>query len=103
MSQANDGYDYNPEYDYNNEQYADGDGYDESSISQEDYWKVINSFFGNKGLVRQQLESFNEFVENTMQELVDESARLTLDQHSQHTGAAGDETVGLLLVWENNS
>ncbi|TXT15865.1 hypothetical protein VHUM_00368 [Vanrija humicola] len=90
MSQANDGYDYNPEYDYN-EQY-DGEDYDQSSISQEDYWKVINSFFGNKGLVRQQLESFNEFVENTMQELVDENARLTLDQHSQHTGAAGDET-----------
>lgn len=43
--------------------------------------------------MRQQLESFNEFVENTMQELVDENAKLTLDQFTQHTGVAGDETV----------
>ena len=62
-------------------------------ISQEDYWQVINSFFHEKGLVRQQLESFNEFIENTMQEIVDERSRLTLDQHSQYTGLEGDETA----------
>ncbi|CAK9780832.1 beta and beta-prime subunits of DNA dependent RNA-polymerase [Cutaneotrichosporon oleaginosum] len=86
---AADGYEYNPEY-----QYEEGAEYAEESdsIAQEDYWKVINSFFDEKGLVRQQLESFNEFVENTMQELVDESSKLTLDQHTQHTGVAGDET-----------
>lgn len=65
----------------------------EEAIAQDDYWKIIDSFFNEKGLVRQQLESFNEFVENTMQELVDESAKLTLDQHTQHTGVRGDETV----------
>ncbi len=94
---AADGYEYNPDY-----QYDEGGEYAEESdsIAQEDYWKVINSFFDEKGLVRQQLESFNEFVENTMQELVDESSKLTLDQHTQHTGVAGDETVsrGSLLV-----
>jgi DNA-directed RNA polymerase II subunit RPB2 len=66
---------------------------DEEPISQDDYWTVINSFFDEKGLVRQQLESFNEFIENTMQEIVDERARLTLDQYAQYTGVAGDETV----------
>lgn len=90
---ADDGFEYNPDYKYED---ANGEaGYEEDPISQEDYWKVINSFFDVKGLVRQQLESFNEFVENTMQELVDENCKLTLDAPNQHTGVQGDETVGL--------
>ena len=40
---------------------------------QEDAWAVITSFFTEKGLVRQQLDSFNEFVSNTMQEVIDEN------------------------------
>lgn len=40
---------------------------DEEEITQEDAWVVISSFFEEKGLVRQQLDSFNEFVSNTMQ------------------------------------
>ncbi|KAL7417639.1 DNA-dependent RNA polymerase II second largest subunit [Mrakia frigida] len=65
---------------------------DEDTITQEDAWVVISSFFEDKGLVTQQLESFNEFVENSMQELVDEEGNLTLDQYDQHTGVDGDET-----------
>lgn len=37
----------------------------------QDAWTVISTFFGEKGLVRQQLDSFDEFIQNTMQELVD--------------------------------
>jgi DNA-directed RNA polymerase II subunit RPB2 len=50
---------------------------------------VIQSFFDEKGLVRQQLDSFDEFVQNTMQELVDENSNLVL----QHVGGDGDVTV----------
>lgn len=57
--------------------------------SQEDCWTVISSFFEEKGLVRQQLDSFDEFVQNTMQELVDENPTLVL----QHVGGDGDVTV----------
>jgi DNA-directed RNA polymerase II subunit RPB2 len=75
----------------------DGYGYlDEEDeyekITQEDCWGVINSFFAEKGLVRQQLDSFDEFVQNTMQELVDENADLILDQADQHTGHESDMT-----------
>ena len=38
-------------------------------ISQEDCWDVIKAFFEEKGLVRQQIDSFNEFMSNTVQEL----------------------------------
>ncbi|RLN93978.1 hypothetical protein BBJ28_00018642, partial [Nothophytophthora sp. Chile5] len=41
-----------------------------ASVSQEDAWAVISSYFEEKGLVRQQLDSFDEFIQNTMQELV---------------------------------
>ena len=66
--------------------------YDEDyeQITQEDCWTIISSFFDAKGLVRQQLDSFDEFVQNTMQELVDENSDLILDAADQHTGHAGD-------------
>lgn len=46
---------------------------DEEEITQEDAWAVISAYFEEKGLVRQQLDSFDEFIQNTMQEIVDES------------------------------
>ena len=51
----------------------DEDGAQE--IGQEDAWTVISSFFEEKGLVRQQLDSFNEFIQHTMQEIVGTWAR----------------------------
>lgn len=63
------------------------------AITQEDCWAVISSFFEDKGLVRQQLDSFDEFIQNTMQELVDENSNLILQTSSQHSGADGDVTV----------
>lgn len=82
---------YSQDYeDYQEQVDYDADEYDE--ITQEDCWTIITSFFDEKGLVRQQLDSFDEFVQNTMQELVDESADLILDQSDQHTGAENDAT-----------
>ena len=94
---------HDPDQQYSSNAYQNGDDYGyepkreeeepEESLSQAHAWMVIDSFFEDKGLVRQQLESFNEFIENSMQEIVDERSRLTLDQHTQYTGLAGDETV----------
>ncbi|KAK1217559.1 DNA-dependent RNA polymerase II [Marasmius sp. AFHP31] len=60
-------------------------GYDEEDedsygeMMQEECWMVISSFFERRGLVRQQLDYFDEFVQNTMQELVDENSDLIMD------------------------
>jgi DNA-directed RNA polymerase II subunit RPB2 len=67
---------------------AEDDEYEE--ITQEDCWTVISSFFHDRGLVKQQLASFDEFIQNTMQELVDENSDLILDQAEQHTGHDAD-------------
>ena len=39
----------------------------EAEISQEDAWAVISVYFDEKGLVRQQLDSFDEFINSSMQ------------------------------------
>lgn len=53
-------------------------------ITQEDAWAVISAFFEEKGLVRQQLDSFNEFISNTMQEIIDETPEISVKPESQH-------------------
>lgn len=70
-----------------------GNEEDDEDIGQEDLWDVISAFFAKNGLVQQQLASFNEFVNNTMQELVEEVHSLTLEQRDQHTEVAGDRSV----------
>lgn len=80
-------------YAYDDSGYEMGDDDDEvEEITQEDCWTIISTFFTEKGLVRQQLDSYDEFVQNTMQELVDENADLILDQADQHTGHDSDVT-----------
>jgi hypothetical protein len=55
----------------------DDDENDENiPVTQEDSWAVISAYFQEKGLVRQQLDSFDEFIQNTMQELVEDSSSL---------------------------
>ncbi|KAL8820111.1 MAG: hypothetical protein Q9223_001602 [Gallowayella weberi] len=79
------------EEDYN-DGYLDDDVEDEG-ITAEDCWTVISSFFDAKGLVSQQLDSFDEFVQSTMQDLVDEHSLLTLDQHAPQS----DENDPIIL------
>lgn len=51
---------------------------DEERLRDDDSWWVINSYFHEKGLVRQQLDSFDEFLMNTMQEVVVQSLPIEL-------------------------
>jgi DNA-directed RNA polymerase II subunit RPB2 len=68
---------------------------DGHQFKQDDYWTVINAFFEDKGLVRQQLESYNEFVETTIQEVVEDNKRLVLDQYQQYNAGERDQAVSL--------
>ncbi|VZI08302.1 unnamed protein product [Fusarium fujikuroi] len=66
--------------DYENESDYDY-GYDEG-ITPEDCWTVISSFFETKGLASQQTDSFDEFTQTMVQDLVNEYSTITLDQHN---------------------
>ncbi|GLJ37518.1 hypothetical protein SUGI_0762380 [Cryptomeria japonica] len=87
----------------------DGDGEEEveqmevddgrEEITQEDAWVVISAYFDEKGLVRQQLDSFDEFIQNTMQEIVDESADIEIKPESQHNpGRQADFTETVFKI-----
>ena len=55
---------------------------------------VITASFDEKGLVRQQLDSFNDFINSSLQEIVDESKLITVKPQSQHMpGQAVEEDV----------
>lgn len=53
-------------------------------VDENQTWTVISSFFNEKGLVRQQLDSFNEFVGNTIQEIVDETPEIVIKPEAQY-------------------
>lgn len=74
---------YGDTYD-NDDNYENGDEYqyddeNDTTITPEDSWEVISSYFDAKGLVSQQIDSFNEFTETTINSLIQEYADLTLD------------------------
>ncbi|MEM2500718.1 MAG: DNA-directed RNA polymerase subunit B'', partial [Candidatus Bathyarchaeia archaeon] len=48
-------------------------------ISPEDAFTVFKSLFEEKGLVRQHLDSYNEFIEHGLQEIVDEVGEIEIE------------------------
>lgn len=90
------GYDDYLDQDFSEFREGSVDAESESELTQEDCWDIIRAFFDSRGLVRQQLDSFNDFLGTTMQELVQEVGQLTLEQARQYTGLADDRTVCVL-------
>lgn len=91
------------DYDYE-EQHQQEEEDEEEEITQEDAWAVISAYFEEKGLVRQQLDSFDEFIQNTMQEIVDESADIEIRPESQHNPGQQSDfaevTKASFFFWE---
>ena len=48
-------------------------------LTNEDKWIILKSLFDEKGLVRQHLDSYNNFIEYEMQLIVDESSEVIPD------------------------
>jgi len=46
---------------------------------------VISAYFDEKGLVRQQLDSFDEFIQMSVQRIVEEAPAVELQTELQHT------------------
>jgi len=46
-------------------------------LNNDQKWDILKAYFEEKGLVRQHLDSFNDFIENALQEIVDEVGRVT--------------------------
>lgn len=61
---------------------------------QEACWIVISSYFEEKGLVRQQLDSFDEFIQMSVQRIVTETTAIDLIAESQHRSMETETPVG---------
>ena len=48
-------------------------------IEDQDYWDVMKTFFKEEGLVKQHLDSYNDFVQNTLQHIIDEIQGITIE------------------------
>lgn len=64
-------------------------GYDEDEeitpdLWQEACWIVISSYFEEKGLVRQQLDSFDEFIQMSVQQIVEDTPAIELQAEAQY-------------------
>jgi DNA-directed RNA polymerase II subunit RPB2 len=51
---------------------------------QEACWIVISSYFDEKGLVRQQLDSFDEFIQMSVQRIVEDTPPIELQAEAQY-------------------
>lgn len=60
---------------------------------QEACWIVISSYFDEKGLVRQQLDSFDEFIQTSIQKIVEDSPIIELQAEAQHTSGVLETPV----------
>jgi DNA-directed RNA polymerase subunit B len=50
-----------------------------TELSKEDTHLLLKTFFADKGLVRQHLDSYNEFIDHGLQEVVDEVAEIPIE------------------------
>lgn len=70
---------------------------------QEACWIVINAYFDDKGLVRQQLDSFDEFIQMSVQSIVAESPAIELQAEAQHTSGEIETPVCIFLIYFDNA
>ncbi len=78
--------------------YEDEEGDDISAdLWQEACWIVISSYFDEKGLVRQQLDSFDEFIQMSVQRIVEDTPSIDLQAEAQHTSGTVETPVRLKM------
>ena len=52
-------------------------------LNNGDGWKIIDSFFEEKGLVRQQIESFDEFLNEIVKNIIDQSNPIKIEHRNE--------------------
>jgi len=54
-----------------------------NSVSNHDLWNLMRSYLKEIGLVRQHIDSYDEFVENGLQEIIDEIGEISIEIEEQ--------------------
>ncbi|VDK86273.1 unnamed protein product [Onchocerca ochengi] len=67
---------------------------------QEACWVVISAYFDEKGLVRQQLDSFDEFIQMNVQRIVEDSPPVELQSEVQHFSGDIENPIKFALKFD---
>ncbi|GAU92991.1 hypothetical protein RvY_04994 [Ramazzottius varieornatus] len=67
---------------------------------QEACWLVISSYFDEKGLVRQQLDSFDEFIQMSVQRIVEDAPPVEMEAEAQHLSGQVEQPTKYTLKFE---
>jgi DNA-directed RNA polymerase beta subunit len=54
-------------------------------IDEKDLWKIIEDFFKKKGVVHQQIESFNDYINRGIQQVIDEEPGIIINPKKKST------------------
>ncbi|CAL1261963.1 unnamed protein product [Larinioides sclopetarius] len=71
-----------------------------ADLWQEACWIVISAYFDEKGLVRQQLDSFDEFIQMSVQRIVEDTPPIDLQAEAQHTTGEVENPPRYLVKFE---
>ena len=63
------------------------------TVNEEEKWLILRKYFEKIGLVRQHLDSFNEFLENTLQQICDETKKIVPDIPDFYMQFDADDSV----------
>ena len=63
-------------------------------ITQEDGYQVIAAYFQENGLVSQQINSFDYFLTNGIQDTVEEVGKITIKPERQYRPGEGKQNMG---------
>ena len=89
---------YEQEEDYNEE--AEDSEEISNDIWQEACWIVISAYFDEKGLVRQQLDSFDEFIQMNVQRIVEDAPQIDMQGEAQHQAGEVETPPRYLLKFD---
>jgi len=78
----------------------DDDGNEVTDMWQEACWHIISSYFAEKGLVIQQLESFDQFILKKVQSIVEKSPPIDLVAEQQYTSTEEDIPTRYFIKFE---
>ena len=65
----------------------------DQEISQDEVWVIIDDYFRKKGLVGQQLDSFDEFIKTTIQDLIEDTGEVSVIPENQYNAGQDVEQV----------
>ncbi|OQR69127.1 DNA-directed RNA polymerase II subunit RPB2-like [Tropilaelaps mercedesae] len=71
-----------------------------ADLWQEACWIVISAYFDEKGLVRQQLDSFDEFIQMSVQKIVEDTPPIDLQAEATHSSGEIETPPRYLVKFE---